>query len=119
MAEGKTAVTKLTYRQLDQALTALGFVRRQTDEYTVYEGEAWDALIVLPVMNPRTVVGEPHLVAVRNTLIGRGVASQAEAGMLLRPSLPPKAQGEGTRSPAKRQRRSREATPNAPASLAP
>ena len=116
MAEGKTTGAKLTYRQLDQALTALGFVRRQTDEYTVYQGEAWDALIVLPVMDARTVVGEPHLIAIRNTLLGKGVASQAEVGALLRPGLPQKAKGEGTRPPAKRQRRGHEAIPQTPIS---
>ena len=67
--------SRITYGRLDGVLTEIGFVRRKTDAFTVYREADHDALIVLPNMHPDSDVGDPHLVAVRNTVTLKGVTS--------------------------------------------
>jgi hypothetical protein len=75
MAKTNSEVARITYGRLDKALADLGFVRRNTEAFTVYREADHDALIVLPKMQPDSRVGDPHLVTVRNTVTLKGVAS--------------------------------------------
>lgn len=68
-------VMRITYSGLNQALTTLGFVRKETKDFTAYREAAHDALIVLPNMSADSDVGDPHLVTVRNTVTGKGIAT--------------------------------------------
>jgi hypothetical protein len=69
--------------QLDKMLTALGYVRQDTEGATVFRDDAHDALIVLPVLAPDAVISQAHLIAVRNNVVGKGIASSARFFALL------------------------------------
>ena len=83
MADTLKKQPQITYGRLNEALTALGFVRQRTDEFTAYQEAAHDALIVLPNRSADSAVGAPHLVTIRNTVAGKGVASLDELQTLL------------------------------------
>ena len=83
MANNHQASIRVTYGQLHRALTALGFVRKRTQDFIAYREAGHDALIVLPVMRTDAVVGDPHLVAVRNTVTGKGVGTAEQLRDLL------------------------------------
>lgn len=75
--------TRVTYSRLSKVLTKLGFVRKETKDFTAYRETEHGALIVLPNMNADSTVGDPHLVTVRNTVMGKGVASLDQFQALL------------------------------------
>lgn len=75
--------TQVTYRRLSKVLTKLGFVRKETKDFTAYRETEHGALIVLPNMSADSAVGDPHLVTVRNTVTGKGVASLDQFQTLL------------------------------------
>lgn len=75
--------TQVTYSRLSKVLTKLGFVRKETKDFTAYRETEHGALIVLPNMGANSTVGDPHLVTVRNTVMGKGVASLDQFQALL------------------------------------
>ncbi len=95
---------RVTYSRLEKVLTTLGFVRKETDGFTAYREAEHDALIVLPRMSAGSDVGEPHLVTVRNTVTGKGIASLGRFQMLLAGlHVKPVAGGLRTRTPRHRE----------------
>lgn len=74
----------LTYGRLGRALTALAFTKKVTPEFTVFHNAEHDALIVLPNTKPEEAVRPAHRIAVRKTVIGRGVAGPAALQKALR-----------------------------------
>ena len=66
---------QISYQRLNEVLGALGFVRKETDELIAYRETDHGAFIVLPAMSADSIVGDPHLVTVRNTVIGKGITS--------------------------------------------
>ena len=99
MANTRSKNAQITYGRLNNALAKLGFVRRSTDAFTAYREATHDAWIVLPNMSSDTAVGDPHLVTVRNTVVGRGVASADRLQTLLAKShsRPYAIRGRGSR----------------------
>lgn len=83
MADTLKKQPQITYGRLNEALTALGFVRQRTEEFTAYREPTRDALIVLPNMSADSAVGAPHLVTIRNTVTGKGVAPLDQLQTLL------------------------------------
>ncbi len=67
--------TSHTYGRLAQILEVLGFVRRDRDPFPAFSEAAHGAIIVLPLTDPDDRVRAHHLIAVRTTLEGKGVAS--------------------------------------------
>ena len=65
----------ISYRRLDEVLATLGFVRKETEELIAYRETEHGAFIVLPRMSDESIVGDPHLVTVRNTVAGKGIIS--------------------------------------------
>jgi len=53
----RTSPIKITYGQLKQTLTSLGFEQKETEAFTAYREADHDALIILPRMFPETFVG--------------------------------------------------------------
>ena len=76
----------ITFSQLKEALLSLGFEHEETEEFTAYREADHDALILLRRMPPEAIVGDPYLVAVRNTVTGRGVATGEKLYSLLEAS---------------------------------
>jgi hypothetical protein len=72
----------------------LGFLRKQTNDFIVFREAEHHALILLPMRDDRSLVGDPHLVAVKNTVVGKGIATMERLSSLLytpqviRPALP-------------------------------
>ena len=83
MANTSKEATRITYRRLNKVLATLGFVRKETKDFTAYREVQHDALIVLPNMSAESDVGDPHLVTVRNTVTGKGIASSNKLEALL------------------------------------
>lgn len=75
--------TQISYQRLDAVLGALGFVRKETEELIVYRETDHGAFIALPAMSADSLVGDPHLITVRNTAVGKGVTSQEKFEALL------------------------------------
>ena len=69
--------------RLKYSLTALGFLRKQTNELIVYREMEHNAIILLPIRDDRSSVGDPHLVGVTNTITGKGIATTMELSSLL------------------------------------
>ncbi len=64
----------LTQADLERALTAVGFVAGQTrGQHKVYRHQPTDTVVVLPLNLTGTPLNPLHLVAVRRTLLERGV----------------------------------------------
>lgn len=88
MANTSRKANRITYERLNQALIALGFVRKQTKAFTAYRESGHGALIILPNMSADSDVGAPHLVTVRNTVAGKGIASPDKLqALLVRPFI--------------------------------
>jgi hypothetical protein len=83
MANISKASGRVTYKQLNQALVTLGFICKETKDFTAYREAEHGAFIVLPHRNTDSEVGDPHLVSVRNTVTGKGIASVDELQALL------------------------------------
>jgi hypothetical protein len=83
MANISKASGRVTYKQLNQALVTLGFICKETKDFTAYREAEHGAFIVLPHRNTDSEVGDPHLVSVRNTVTGKGIASNDELQALL------------------------------------
>ena len=67
--------TRITFGRLSATLSQIGFVRKETEDFIAYRQSAHDALIVLPKWGVNSIVDDSHLVTVRNTITGKGVAS--------------------------------------------
>ena len=74
---------RVTYGQLSHGLSELGFKRRRIDGLVAFHEPIHDALIVIPYKPSRTFVGDPHLVAIKNTVVGRGVATAEQLKAVL------------------------------------
>jgi hypothetical protein len=69
--------TDVTYGQLDRVLRSLGFTCRLVDldgKARVYEDKESGAIIILPLFPESDRVLEYHLIMVRTTLDGFGIA---------------------------------------------
>jgi len=70
---------EVTYSRLDAVLRSLGFSVGEPERDTrVYRHETTGALIVLPILPDQEVVLPRHLVGVRMTLDGFGIADPLE-----------------------------------------
>lgn len=83
MADISKTSGQVTYKHLNQALITLGFVCRETKDFTAYREAEHGAFIVLPRRSADSAVGDPHLVSVRNTVTGKGIVSVDELQALL------------------------------------
>lgn len=83
MRKSRAGQPILTYGQLNSVLVSLGFERRETSDFTAYREANHDAMILLPVMEPNATVIDPHLVAVSNTITGKGIAKTEELNALI------------------------------------
>jgi hypothetical protein len=102
MARTDVRLKKITFFRLGKALTSLGFDCTQTDRFTAFRDTDHDALIILPVMEPSQEVDESHLVAVHNTVTGKGVATaeQLHSRLLGLGDVVPEAVERASRRPA-------------------
>lgn len=78
--------TELTYGQLDKVLRSLGFTSRLVKgkpPARVYEHKETGAFITLPPLPENDRVMEHHLVAVRGTLDGFGIADPTAFAALI------------------------------------
>lgn len=103
-------VPQLNYSQLSRILAGLGFVRKETDQFTVFGEQTHDAIIVLPKMKADTEIGDPYRITIRNTVAGKGIVSREEIEALLNRSVRPsfgkaKSRTFRQRSPAPKPRR--------------
>ena len=73
----------VTYEQVSQVLTKLGFTRTDTAEYIAFRNAAHNALLALPPNPPEQRMDAAHLIAVRSTVTGSGVASENTLNRLL------------------------------------
>ena len=71
-------VSKLTYGQLQKALEALGFIRKPHEHYFVLENDAHDALLAFAGGDDDTPVRPAYRLSVTSTVVGMGVATEAE-----------------------------------------
>jgi len=94
----KYRISSFTYAQLHKVLVSLGFERQKAEAFTAYRDTTHGAIIVLPVMSSDTIVSDPHLISVTNTIVGRGVTTTDEFNTLLMKSLPAKVSNYGRRS---------------------
>lgn len=83
MANTTKNPTRITFGRLSATLSQIGFVRKETEDFIAYRQFAHDALIVLPKWGVNSIVDESHLVTVRNTITGKGVASLEKLQALL------------------------------------
>lgn len=75
---------KVTYDSLEQLLLHIGFIRGYTaGSHKVYEHTPSDTIILLPPSRPDEVVDAIHLLAVRKTVVERGVLDGDEFDRLL------------------------------------
>ncbi len=68
-------VQPITYGRLSEILISLGFSRRDTSEYIVFQYPEYNALFALPITQPQEVARPAHLVAAQSTITASGVAS--------------------------------------------
>lgn len=68
----------ITFAQLERVLTSFGFLRQETEHLIAFREGTHDALIILPVIRAEQLVDDAHLVAVRNSVTGTGIASEAQ-----------------------------------------
>jgi hypothetical protein len=69
--------TNVTYGQLDKVLRSFGFTRQEFERNgkgVQYEHKKTGAIITLPLFPERNKVYEHHMIVVRGTLDGFGVA---------------------------------------------
>ncbi|MEO7718906.1 MAG: hypothetical protein ABIY70_22125 [Capsulimonas sp.] len=68
----------ISYAQLKKVLSSLGFAQRVTSAFTAFRDVDHDAMIMLPLMANHDLVGEAHLIAVNNTIVGKGIISEED-----------------------------------------
>jgi len=78
----------ITFQQLGEALSHLGFKKHDTPEFTMFRNVERDAVIILPIEQPSSALRSMHLAAARATVTGKGVASPAEFDLLLSQAAP-------------------------------
>ena len=78
----------LTYTNLDCLLAQLGFHPiSAAGTHRVFENPAYEATILLPRCSADEIVRPHHIVAIRRTVIDKGIADQETFDRLLRSSL--------------------------------
>lgn len=75
--------SRLTFRKLDKALTALGFVKQQNGTHILYNHSETKTLITLPPYRASQAVDPAHESVVRKMVVGRGVAPEKRIQALL------------------------------------
>lgn len=73
----------VTFEQLSEALTQLGFEMRETLEFTMFRNAEFDAVIILPREDASSILRPIHLAAARATVAGKGVAAPVDFDRLL------------------------------------
>jgi len=73
----------ITYKQLAEALSGLGFQAHDDGAKTVYSKADHDAVIVVPYEGSGGFVLPQYVVAARETVIGKGIANKQEFDQLL------------------------------------
>lgn len=76
----------ITYGRLEQALIQLGFSKQLGPGYIVFHNDDHDATFVLPNISPSEKVRDVHLIAARQTIVGKGVADTRTFWQLLMPA---------------------------------
>ena len=76
---------RLTYRQFEFLMTALGYspARTAETEGRVWKNEPFDALKYLPNASPEEQVPYPHLVTLRKVSVEKGIVEEEEFNRLL------------------------------------
>jgi len=73
----------ITFRELSDALSHLGFQKKTTAQFTVFRKEDRGAMIVLPPESSIIHVSPMHITAARETVVGKGIAGSQEFDQLL------------------------------------
>ncbi len=73
----------ITFAALEKVLIQLGFALDPDLEHRIFWHDVKDAMIALPGYRPEQIVQEGHLVVVRVTIEGRGVATRETLERLL------------------------------------
>jgi len=73
----------VTYGALIQALKALGFAERRTEEALMLRNDACDALIVLPLVSLDEIVWTGHLIEARTLVVAKGIVAPETFDALL------------------------------------
>jgi hypothetical protein len=79
--------TILTYEQFRQILTQLGFTPVAAPGYTIYRADDHDASLVIPDVSSTEPVLPIHLIAARETILGKGIPINARLRRLLTPPI--------------------------------
>ena len=72
------ANVRITFAGLQTALQDLGFDFKPLGDYLAFREPEQKALIVLPPLGPDDPVSSAHMIMVRNTVVGMGVATDQE-----------------------------------------
>ena len=78
ISTSKTGITSVTYEQLEQVLKSLGFEKNEAPDFIAFIDPESDALIALPPATPDARLKDHHLIAIRTTLEGFGIATESE-----------------------------------------
>ena len=82
---------KMTYRQLDQILTRLGFTRHRVEpKWLRYDHEESDTMIALVEKKPGELVRPTDAISARIHLVAKGLASEEEIDRWLNRKTPAK-----------------------------
>lgn len=96
-------MSAITFAALEKVLIKLGFTLDPDPQYRIFWNDENDAMIALPGYRPEQVVQEGHLVVVRHTVEGRGVATrQTLERLLAAASAPPRRAKPRSRAAAPR-----------------
>ena len=78
-----TITKPMTYGRLAEVLESLGFVRRDTSEFTAFYKAECDAIIGLPVLSPDEKIRSHHLLGIQADIVGKRIATAKRFAQLL------------------------------------
>lgn len=68
----------ITYRRMSNLLQSLGFEKQTGENFVAFRHASHDAVIVLPVYDPATIVRPAHRLGIEKIIVGKGVLSEEE-----------------------------------------
>ena len=71
----KESTKPMTYGRLNQTLRDLGFKKRQTTRFVVFQADDQEARILLPLTSPEDRISTWHLLSVQKTVAERKIAT--------------------------------------------
>ena len=73
----------MNYGQLSELLIKLGFSRTEGDNFIAFEQRQTSALIALPRIDEEIIVTSRHLIAIKKTIVGKGIVSAIQFQRLI------------------------------------